>query len=795
MPPTDSFDAPARGEFPTTCGRPAPGARSLSVQMKTSQISRISALALLVASASLFAAEPAQPLPGQSRDAFIDNLMKQMTIEEKIGQLRLVSVGADHPKPVLQEEIRAGITGAVFNTVTRPGIRLLQDEAMKSRLKIPLFFAYDVVHGHRTVFPIGLGLAASWDMQAIAESARVSALEASADGLNLTYSPTVDIARDPRWGRVSEGFGEDTWLTSQIAGVIVKAYQGDDLRKPGTIMAGVKHFALYGAGEGGRDYNTVDMSPQRMYQDYLPPYRAAMDAGAGSVMVSLNSINGVPASANTWLLQDLLRKEWGYKGLTLSDHGAVKELVKHGVAASEREAVKLAIKAGVDMNMNDDLYRNELPGLLKSGEVAESDIDRACRDVLVAKYEMGLFHDPYRYLQGADPVDTDAEERLHRQAAREVARKGQVLLKNAGDVLPLKRQGTIAVIGPLADSKRDVMGSWSAAGKARQAVTVLQGMQNAIGDRAQLIYAKGANVTDDPEVLAYLNEYNPDVIVGPRSPQAMLVEAVEAAKQADVVVAVVGESQGMAHEASSKTNLRIPASQVEMLKALKATGKPIVMVLMNGRPLDLRWESENMDAILETWFSGTEGGNAIADVLFGDYNPAGKLTMSFPRSVGQVPIYYNHLNTGRPFDHEHPNKYTSRYFDAANGPLYPFGFGLSYTSFSVSDVSLSSGKMSKDDTLTAKVTVKNTGKRAGETVVQLYLQDVAASISRPVKELKNFRKVMLEPGESKVVEFPIRENDLRFYDSQLRHASEPGEFKVYIGLDSQDVKEGQFTLL
>ncbi|UUC51937.1 beta-glucosidase BglX [Pseudomonas citronellolis] len=747
-------------------------------------------------SVSLFAAEgPAVPLPGQSKDAFISQLMQQMSLEEKIGQLRLVSVGPDHPKPVLLEEIKTGNTGAIFNTVVRPGIRDLQDAAMRSRLKIPLFFAYDVVHGHRTVFPIGLGLAASWDMDAVATSARIAALEASADGLNLTYSPTVDIARDPRWGRVSEGFGEDTYLVSRIAGTVVKAYQGKGLDQPGTIMAGVKHFALYGAGEGGRDYNTVDMSLPRMFQDYLPPYRAAIDAGAGAVMVSLNSVNGVPATANKWLLQDVLRKQWGYKGVLLSDHGAVMELIKHGVAGEPREAARLAMTAGVEMNMNDDLYGKELPELLKTGAISQADIDRACRDVLAAKWDMGLFKDPYRYLQGADPVDTDAESRLHRAEARDVARRGMVLLKNEGDVLPLKRGGTIALVGPLADSKRDVMGSWSAAGKAFQAVTLLEGMGHATRGKAALLYAKGANVTNDEEIIKYLNEYNEDVKIDPRSPQEMIDEAVAKARQADVIVAAIGEAQGMAHEASSKTNLHIAQSQYDLLKALKATGKPLVLVLMNGRPLDLRWETENADAVLETWFSGTEGGNAIADVLFGDYNPSGKLPMTFPRSVGQIPIYYNHLNTGRPFDHEHPNKYTSRYFDSQNGPLYPFGYGLSYTRFSVSDVQLSSPRMHKGDTLKARVTVKNTGKRAGETVVQLYLRDEVASISRPVKELKGFRKVMLQPGESKVVEFPIREEDLRFYDSNLRYASEPGEFKVMIGLDSDDVKESQFTLL
>jgi beta-glucosidase len=732
-----------------------------------------------------------------ARESFIDDLMRRMTVDEKIGQLRLISLpaGAHPDKAKFLADIRAGKAGGVFNTVTPRDIRVLQDAAMQSRLKIPLFFAYDVIHGQRTIFPIGLGLASTWDLDAIRLTGRISAMEASADGLDVTWSPMVDISRDPRWGRNSEGFGEDTYLTSQIGATLVKAYQGDDPGAPDSIMAIVKHFAAYGAVEGGRDYNTVDMSLQRLYQDYLPPYKAALDAGAGGVMIALNSLNGVPATGDKWLLQDVLRKQWGFKGITISDHGAIMEMIRHGVAADGRDASRLAITAGADMSMSDTMYGENLKPLLDSGRIAMADLDRATRDVLRVKYDLGLFRNPYRHIgpSESDPPDVNAESRLHRGAARQVARESLVLLKNQG-VLPLKKQGTIAVIGPLAKSRRDIMGNWSAAGRAEQAVSVYQGMAAAAGDRARLLYAKGANVTDDPAIVKYLNLYERDVDVDPRSPADLVDEAVATARKADVVVAVVGESQGMAHEASSRTDIVIPQNQLRLLKALKATGKPLVLVLMNGRPLSLVWENDHADAMLETWFAGTEGGNAIADVLFGDYNPSGKLPMTFPRSVGQIPIYYNHLNTGRPFDPQHPDKYTSRYFDAPNGPLFPFGYGLSYTTFELSDLALSDPAMQRGGTLEAGITVTNTGARDGATVVQLYIQDPVASISRPVKELKHFRKVSLKAGESRRVVFTIDEDDLSFYNAQLHYGAEPGLFHVYVGLDSQDVKRASFTL-
>ncbi|MBN3966603.1 beta-glucosidase BglX [Pseudomonas gregormendelii] len=757
-------------------------------------------LGLFVSLASHNVLAAATPAPLENKDAFVSNLMKQMTLDEKIGQLRLISIGPEMPREMIRKEIAAGNIGGTFNSITRPENRPMQDAAMRSRLKIPMFFAYDVIHGHRTIFPIPLALASSWDMDAIGLSGRIAAKEAAADSLDITFAPMVDISRDPRWGRTSEGFGEDTYLVSRIAGVMVKAFQGAGANAADSIMASVKHFALYGAVEGGRDYNVVDMSPVKMYQDYLPPYRAAIDAGAGGVMVALNSINGVPATADTWLMNDLLRKDWGFKGLAVSDHGAIFELIKHGVARDGREAAKLAIKAGIHMSMNDTLYGKELPGLLKAGEIEQSDIDNAVRAVLGAKYDMGLFKDPYLRIGKAedDPADTYAESRLHRTEARDVARRSLVLLKNQGETLPLKNTAKIALVGPLAKAPIDMMGSWAAAGRPAQSVTLFDGMNAAMADKATLIYARGANITSDKKVLDYLNFLNfdaPEVVDDPRSAQVLIDEAVKAAKDADVVVAAVGESRGMSHESSSRTDLNIPASQRELIKALKATGKPLVLVLMNGRPLSILEEKDQADAILETWFSGTEGGNAIADVLFGDYNPSGKLPLTFPRSVGQIPTYYNHLSIGRPFTPGKPGNYTSQYFDDTTGPLFPFGFGLSYTDFSLSDMALSSTTLNKTGKLDASVMLKNTGKRDGETVVQLYIQDVTGSMIRPVKELKNFQKIMLKAGEEKVVHFTITEDDLKFFNTRLKYAAEPGKFNVQIGLDSQDVTQQSFELL
>lgn len=737
------------------------------------------------------------PLTPEARDAFVTDLLKKMTVDEKIGQLRLISVGPDNPKEAIREMIKDGQVGAIFNTVTRQDIRKMQDQVMElSRLKIPLFFAYDVVHGQRTVFPISLGLASSFNLDAVKTVGRVSAYEAADDGLNMTWAPMVDVSRDPRWGRASEGFGEDTYLTATMGKTMVEAMQGKSPADRYSVMTSVKHFAAYGAVEGGKEYNTVDMSPQRLFNDYMPPYKAGLDAGSGAVMVALNSLNGTPATSDSWLLKDVLRDQWGFKGITVSDHGAIKELIKHGTASDPEDAVRVALKSGINMSMSDEYYSKYLPGLVKSGKVTMAELDDAARHVLNVKYDMGLFNDPYSHLgpKDSDPADTNAESRLHRKEAREVARESLVLLKNRLDTLPLKKSGTIAVVGPLADSKRDVMGSWSAAGVADQSVTVLTGIKSAVGDNAKVVYAKGANVTDDKDIVTFLNQYEEAVKVDPRTPKEMIDEAVNAAKQSDVVVAVVGEAQGMAHEASSRTDITIPQSQRDMIAALKATGKPLVLVLMNGRPLALVKEDQQADAILETWFAGTEGGNAIADVLFGDYNPSGKLPMSFPRSVGQIPVYYSHLNTGRPYNADKPNKYTSRYFDEANGPLYPFGYGLSYTTFKVSDVKMSAPTLKRDGKVTASVEVTNSGKREGATVIQMYVQDVTASMSRPVKQLRGFEKVNLKPGETRTVSFPIDVNALKFWNQQMKYDAEPGKFNVFIGVDSARVNKAEFEL-
>lgn len=761
-----------------------------------------------VALAAGMAAKPAEAAPKQalnltgpvSKKTFIDDLIKRMTVEEKIGQLRLISIGPEMPHAKLMDEVAAGRIAGSFNTVIRRDNRPLQEAAIKrSRLKIPLFFAYDVVHGHRTTFPIPLGLAASFDMAAIERMARVSAVEACNDGVDMTFAPMVDISRDPRWGRTSEGFGEDPYLVSECARASVRGFQGDATDRSDSIMAVVKHFALYGAVEGGRDYNTVDMSPLRMHQVYLPPYRAAIEAGAGGVMVALNSINGVPATSNTWLMQDLLRKQWGFDGVTVSDHGAITELTRHGVARDAREAAKLAIKAGIDLSMADQVYLAELPGLIASGEVKMAELDACVREVLGAKYDLGLFANPFLRMgkPADDPVNEKADSRLHRQPAREIARETIVLLENRNQTLPLRKTGTIALVGPLADSGLDILGSWSAQGVAEQAVTVRAGIENAIEGKARLITARGSNVLDDPKVVEYLNYLNwdkPEVIQDPRSPEEMIQEAVSVANQADVVIAVVGEVRGMSHESSSRISIEMPGSQRALLKALKATGKPLVVVLMNGRPLALGWEKDNADALLETWYTGTEGGNAIADVLFGDHNPSAKLPISFPRSAGQIPTYYNPLRIGRPFTPGKPGNYTSQYFEEEQGPLYPFGFGLSYSRFTLSNLKLSAARITRDQRLTAEATLTNEGTYEGANVVQLYIADPYASIARPIKELKGFQKVTLKPGESRVVRFEIGKEQLKFINAELKEVVESGRFEVQLGLDSRDVLEQPFML-
>lgn len=775
-----------------------------------SSLSRRQALAALAAApwATALAAHlaPTGPARAQTssdqgaKEAFIDDLIARMTVEEKVGQLRLISIGREMSHAQLAEEIAAGRIGATFNTVVRQDNRPLQQAAVeRSRLKIPIFFAYDIVHGHRTIFPLPLGLASSFDMAAIEKTARVSAIEACADGIDMTFAPMVDISHDPRWGRTSEGFGEDPYLVSECARASVRGFQGSSVDSPDSIMATVKHFALYGAVEGGRDYNTVDMSPLRMHQVYLPPYRAAIDAGAGGVMVALNSINGVPATSNVWLLQDLLRKQWGFSGITVSDHGAIDELRRHGVARDEREAGKLAFKAGIDQSMADQIYLKELPGLIASGEVTTAMLDARVREVLGVKYDLGLFANPFLRMGSPadDPEDDKADNRLHRQPAREVGRQTIVLLENRNQTLPLKKSGTIALVGPLADAGMDILGSWSAQGVPELAVTLRAGIEKAIEGKARLLVARGANIADDPEIVSYLNRLNWDraeIVQDPRSPQALIDEAVAVARQADVVIAAVGESRGMCHESSSRVSIELLGSQRALLQALKATGKPLVVVLMNGRPLALVWEKENADALVETWYSGTEGGNAIADVLFGDHNPSAKLPISFPRSVGQVPIYYNHLRIGRPAPESGPGNYTSQYFEEPNGALYPFGHGLSYSRFTLSGLKLSAARILRGQSLIAEATLTNEGPYEGANVVQLYICDTYASIARPVKELKGFQKVTLKPGESRVVRFEVGDEQLKFVNAELHEVVESGRFNVQVGLDSRNVLEQSFEL-
>jgi beta-glucosidase len=728
---------------------------------------------------------------------FINSLMKKMTLDEKIGQLNLVTPGGAVTGAVVSKDvddkIRKGQVGGLFGITGPDKIRRAQEIAVKNtRLHIPLLFGLDVIHGHRTIFPIPLGLSSSWDTAMIKWSARIAANEATADGLNWVYSPMVDIARDPRWGRIAEGSGEDPFLGSQIAKVMVEGYQENDLSKDTTVMACVKHFALYGAAEAGRDYNTVDMSKVKMYNEYLPPYKAAVDAGAGSIMTSFNTINGIPATANKWLLTDLLRKQWGFKGLVVTDYTSISEMVNHGMG-DDKKVAELALNAGVDMDMVSEDILKYAAQLVKEGKVSVKTIDDACRRILEAKYKLGLFDDPYRYCND-ERAKTELMSDANLKAAREVAARSFVLLKNDNQLLPLKKSGTIALIGPLVDSKRNMLGTWSVSGDPEKSVTIIQGIKNVVGNNVNILFAKGANISDDSEFIKRVNVFGEEITVDKRSPEEMINEAVETAGKADVIVAVLGEAADMTGESSSMSHIGLQQSQENLLKALVKTGKPVVLVLMNGRPMTLTWEDAHVNGILDVWFGGTEAGNAVADVLFGNYNPSGKITTTFPRNVGQIPIYYNHFNTGRPFHPGDSPKFKSDYLDVSNDPLYPFGYGLSYTTFSYSDISLSNKILKANGKITATVTVTNTGTVAGKETVQLYIRDMVGSIVRPVKELKGFHQITLAPGESKKVSFPISVNDLRFYNSDLKYVYEPGDFKVFIGTNSRDVKEADFKL-
>ena len=751
--------------------------------------------AVFLANASFAQQKKAVAATDKKMNTFIDNLMSKMTVDEKIGQLNLPAVGFDVTGPILSqgvnEKIEKGLVGGVFNTFTPQAVRKLQELAVtKSRLKIPLLFGYDVIHGHKTIFPIPLGLSTSWDLDLIEKSARIAAREASADGLNWTFSPMVDIAKDPRWGRMAEGSGEDPYLGSLIGVAMVKGYQTNSLSNKDAILACVKHFALYGAAEAGRDYNTTDMSLVKMYNEYLPPYKAAIDAGAETVMVSFNDINGTPATANKWLLTDLLRNQWGFNGFVVSDYTGVNELVAHGLGDLKTVSAR-SLDAGTDMDMVGEGFLTTLKQSLEEKKITQKVIDVACRRILESKYKLGLFADPYKYVD-EERAKTEILSVQNRLDAKKIASASMVLLKNENQLLPLKKNAKIALIGPLADNKRDMIGNWSAAGDWKQAIGVMEGLKKA-APGMDITYAKGANLVDDAHILQQINANGADIVADAKSPAQLIADAVAAAKKADIAVVVLGESAIMGGEATSRTNLDLLPNQKELLKALKATGKPIVLVLMNSRPLTLTWEDENIPAILETWFAGTEAGNAIADVLVGNYNPAGKLTATFPRNMGQLPLYYSHKSTGRPYDGTSNAKFVSRYIDSSNDPLYPFGFGLSYTTFEYSAVKLSGATMKTGGKIEASVELKNTGNYDGQEVVQLYLQDIYGSVTRPVKELKGFQKVFLKKGESKTITFTIDTEMLKFFNADLKFAAESGDFNVFIGSNSRDVKEAKFN--
>jgi beta-glucosidase len=728
--------------------------------------------------------------------AFVSNLMSKMTIDEKIGQLNLLTPGGGLlTGSVVNGDVEAkmskGGLGGLFGVIGVDKIRQAQQLAVeKSRLKIPLIFGSDIIHGYKTTFPIPLGLSCSWDTAMIRNSASIAAAEATADGLNWAFSPMVDIARDPRWGRIAEGNGEDPFLGSAIAKAMVQGYQGNSYNGR-TVMACVKHFALYGAAEAGRDYNTTDMSLQRMYNEYLPPYKAALDAGCGSVMSSFNDINGIPATVNKWLLTDLLRKQWGFTGFVVTDYTGINETIDHGMG-NLQEVSALALKAGVDMDMVGEGFYTTLKKSLTEKKIMAADIDAACRRVLEAKYKLGLFADPYKYCD-ADRAKAEVLSNEKRLASRTAAEHSMVLLKNDNGLLPLKKNQTIALIGPLANDKANMLGTWAVSGDNTTSIPVLDGIKNMIGADAKVTFAKGANLTDDSAMAVRANVFGEKAFKDGRSPQTLMDEAIALARNSDVIVAVVGESSEFSGESASRTEISIPESQRKLIAALSATGKPLVLVIMSGRPLTIEKEVMQSTAVLQAWFGGHESGNAIANVLYGNYNPSGKTTITFPRNVGQIPIYYSHKNTGRPAG-ANWQKFRSNYIDAPNTPLYPFGYGLSYTTFSYGGVQLSKNSLGTGGSIQASVTVTNTGNYDGEEVVQLYIQDMVGSSSRPVKELKGFQKIMLRKGESRTITFTIAENDLMFYNNDLKWVSEAGDFKVFIGSNSTDVKEASFKL-
>ena len=730
-------------------------------------------------------------------DRFIDQLMKKMTLEEKIGQLNLPVTGeittGQAKSSDVAKRIRNGEVGGLFNLKGVERIREVQRQAVEeSRLGIPLLFGMDVIHGYETIFPIPLGLSCTWDMKAIEESARIAAVEASADGISWTFSPMVDVSRDPRWGRVSEGNGEDPFLGAAIARAMIRGYQGKDMSRNDEIMACVKHFALYGASEAGRDYNTVDMSRQRMFNEYMLPYQAAVEAGVGSVMASFNEVDGVPATGSKWLMTDVLRKQWGFDGFVVTDYTGINEMIDHGMG-DQQTVASLALNAGVDMDMVSDAFSGTLKKSVEEGKVSAAAIDAACRRILEAKYKLGLFDNPYKYCDVNRPKK-QIFTKEHRAIARKTASESFVLLKNEG-VLPLSKKGTIAVVGPLANTRSNMPGTWSVAAVLDNAPSLVEGLREVVGDRAKVVTAKGSNLIGDADYEKRATMFGRELHRDNRTDRELLDEALKVAAGADVIVAALGESSEMSGESSSRTNLEMPDVQRALLQELLKTGKPVVLVLFTGRPLVLTWEEEHVPAILNVWFGGSEAAYAISDVLFGDVNPSGKLTATFPQNVGQIPLFYNHKNTGRPLQEGRWfEKFRSNYLDVSNEPLYPFGYGLSYTTFAYSDIHLSSTEMSADGELTATVTVTNTGSRDGAEVVQLYIRDLVGSVTRPVKELKGFEKIFLEAGESRKVSFSITPELLKFYNYDLQFVCEPGDFDVMIGGNSRDVKKARFLL-
>jgi len=749
------------------------------------------ALILFAGSARpLLAQTGTKPPAKAAMNQFVSALMSKMTLDEKIGQLNLPTSGdfttGQASNSDIAKKIAEGKVGGLFNIKSAAKIREVQKIAVeKSRLKIPLIFGMDVIHGYETVFPIPLGLSCSWDMQEVGHSARIAATEASADGICWAFSPMVDIARDPRWGRIAEGSGEDPYLGSQIARAMVKGYQ-EDLSGNTDIMACVKHFALYGAAEAGRDYNTTDMSYTRMFNEYLPPYKAAVDAGVGSVMASFNDVNGIPATANKFLQTDVLRTRWGFKGFDVTDYTGINEMVPHGLGDLQTVSA-LALKAGIDMDMVGEGFLTTLKLSLQQGKVTKAEIDTACRRVLEAKYKLGLFTNPYKYCDERRAA-TEIFTADNRTAARKIAADCFVLLKNQGNVLPLKRTGTIALVGPLADNKINMTGTWSVAADPSKSVSLWQGLKDVAGDGVRIVYSQGSNLDADSLFEQRAEMFGKILHQDPRPAADMISEALNTAAGADVIVAALGESAEMTGESSSRSNIEMPQAQQDLLRALLKTGKPVVLVLFTGRPLAIKWENDDVPAILNVWFGGTEAGHAIADVLFGDINPSGKLTTTWPQNVGQIPLYYNHMNTGRPLpEGAWFQKFRSNYLDVSNDPVYPFGYGLSNTHFTYSDLTLSDSVLKGNQQLTIAVTVTNDGSKDGREVVQLYTRQLVGSITRPVKELKSFQKIALKAGESRQVTFTITPQDLKFYNNELKYDWEPGDFVIMVGGNSRDV--------